>query len=256
VTRPDPPDPPDLGPEDEETVRRLLAEAGGPLATPPEVRARLEETLADLVASRTDAHRAEPEAADPTGGGAVVTRLAPGRRRRWPALVAAAAALFAVGYGAATVVQQSGGGGGDTDSAGSAGQAEGGGPAADAGGGAVRGLEGTARAQGDAPGEAAPDVTGAFRGDPDAPAPVLAGGDLGPWALDSGAVVRAPSPGTGLVAVCAPPPTDADEDAYRVRFRGAPATMVLGPVSHGRRVAVVYGCASARPLDATVLRAR
>jgi hypothetical protein len=255
VTRPDPPDPPDLGPEDEETVRRLLAEAGGPLATPPEVRARLEETLADLVASRADAHRAEPEAADPTGDGAVVTRLAPGRRRRWPALVAAAAALFVVGYGTATVVQQSGGGVGEADSAGSAGQEEGGGPAADTGGGAVRGLEGTARAQGDAPGEAAPDVTGAFRG-PGAPAPVLAGGDLDPWALGSGAVARAPSPGTPLVTVCAPPPTDAGEAAYRVRFRGIPATLVLGPVSHGRRVAVVYGCASARPLDATVLRAR
>jgi hypothetical protein len=31
--------------------------------------------------------------------------------------------------------------------------------------------------------------------------------------------------------------------------------MVLGPVDQGRRVAVVYGCANARPLDAAVLRA-
>ncbi len=273
-TEPSGPEPADLGPEDEDAVRRLLADAGGPVSTPPEVQARLEEALAGLVATRATTappkgRRTEPQPTgpDPDGpdgadpAGTVVTPLERARRRRWPALAAAAAAVAAVGYGTITVVQQtgSGGAGGDgTSNDTSGGQAEAG-AGADAAEPPGTALGGTARLQREAPDAGAPpDVTPAFRGSVGSsaaplPAAALIADALTPWALGSGGVMAAPSPGDAPVVLCAAPPVHADEQAYRVRFRGASATLVLGPVTLGRRVAVVYGCARARPLDATVL---
>ncbi len=289
-TEPSGPGPADLGPEDEDAVRRLLADAGGPVPTPPEVQVRLEETLAGLVATRAttappEGRRTEPrptepdpdgadgpDGADPADGaggaggadGAVVTSLERARRRRWPALAAAAAAVAAVGYGTVTVVQQTGNGGaGDAGGAGTSTDTSGGQAEAGAGADAAEppgtALGGTARLQREAPDAGAPpDVTPAFRGSVGSsaaplPAAALIADALTPWALGSGGVMAAPSPGDAPVVLCAAPPVHADEQAYRVRFRGASATLVLGPVTLGRRVAVVYGCARARPLDATVL---
>ncbi len=222
---------PEIGPDDEQDVRRLLAEAGGPVRTPADVRERLDRTLAELVATR---HEEGPEPA-PAGAPehASVADIGARRRRRWPALAAAAAAVLVAGYAMTVVVR---GTDGDADSTGAEAesQTDAGGAVADRAGGAAQKPSDQAREGGLV---AAPDVTAAFR-------------------AEAGTVVAVVPPDAAPVVVCATPPTGPGEQGFRVRFRGAPATMVLGPVSKGRRVAVVYGCGAARPLDATVLRAR
>jgi hypothetical protein len=80
------PDSPDLTP-DQDAVRRLLADARHDGATPPEVVARLDETLASLVAERS-----APAAAD-----APVVDLAARRRRFVGTGVLAAAAVVVAG---------------------------------------------------------------------------------------------------------------------------------------------------------------
>ncbi len=85
----------DLTPEDEAEVARLLAESGGPLPTPTEVVARLDDVLAGLVAERA-AGNVTVESADVTG---TVLPLSTERRRRWPRALLAAAAVVAGGYG-------------------------------------------------------------------------------------------------------------------------------------------------------------
>lgn len=70
----------------DEAVRRRLAEARHTDPVPAEVAARLEMTLAGLVAER--------------GAGAEVVPL---RRRRWPAVLAAAAAVTALGFALPTL---------------------------------------------------------------------------------------------------------------------------------------------------------
>src|SRR4051794_23510778 len=84
---------PDLTSEEDLAVRRLLADAGGPVPTPPDVVARLDATLSRLVAER-DAEGSEQ---------ATVTPLAV-RRRRWPKVLLAAAAVVVGGYGIGAVV--------------------------------------------------------------------------------------------------------------------------------------------------------
>jgi hypothetical protein len=241
---------PEIGPDDEQDVRRLLAEAGGPVRTPADVRERLDRTLAELVATR---HEEGPEPA-PAGAPehASVADIGARRRRRWPALAAAAAAVLVAGYAMTVVVR---GTDGDADSTGAEAesQTDAGGAAADRAGGAAQKPSDQAREGGLV---AAPDVTAAFRAEAGTVVAVVPPAALRTWALGSGDVAAANPPDAAPVVVCATPPTGPGEQGFRVRFRGAPATMVLGPVSKGRRVAVVYGCGAARPLDATVLRAR
>lgn len=88
-------------PEEEARVRRLLADARHDEPMPPDVVARLDDVLADLVeADRTP--------------GATVTPLAT-RRRRAAQMLVAAAAVVAVGIGLGQVVDL---GGGSADEAG------------------------------------------------------------------------------------------------------------------------------------------
>ena len=82
---------PDLTSDEDAAVRRLLADAGGPVPTPPDVVARLDATLARLVAEREDERPQE----------ATVTPLAL-RRRRWPKVLLAAAAVVVGPAGTAT----------------------------------------------------------------------------------------------------------------------------------------------------------
>jgi hypothetical protein len=84
----------DLTPEEEAEVARLVADAGGPVATPPEVVSRLDDVLTGLVAER------DAEPATPAGTADVPVSLeAERRRRRWPKALLAAAAVVAGGYG-------------------------------------------------------------------------------------------------------------------------------------------------------------
>lgn len=109
---------PDLRPgEETDRVRRLLADCG-PEPLPPEVAARLDDTLAALVAERAGAERLSPQ---------------PKRaRRRWPTVLVAAAAVCLIALGAGDLVR-SAGGGASTTSGQAASEAKAGG-AADASG--------------------------------------------------------------------------------------------------------------------------
>lgn len=94
-----------LSPEQEEQVRRLLADARHTEPTPDHVVARLDAALADL-------------AAEPSRTAAVV-RLAD-RRRRAGRMLLAAAAVVVLGVGVGQVVGSDLGGGEDSPTAGSA----------------------------------------------------------------------------------------------------------------------------------------
>ena len=96
---------PDLTPE-QDAVRRLLAEARHDGPTPPEVVARLEESLAGLQAERTRVADTAP-----------VVDLAARRRRFVGAGVLAAAAVVVAGVALGQVLPQ---GGSDSDNASSA----------------------------------------------------------------------------------------------------------------------------------------
>ncbi|MFT4011076.1 MAG: hypothetical protein QM655_13655 [Nocardioidaceae bacterium] len=103
---------PDLSAGQDAEIRRLLADAADPTPLPDAVGARLDDTLADLVAS-----------------GVPYAAPASPRRRRWPAVLAGAAAVTVFGYAGLGILTgspdlMSGGGSADSaDSATTAGQA-------------------------------------------------------------------------------------------------------------------------------------
>lgn len=105
----------------QDAVRRLLAEARHDGATPPEVVARLDETLATLRAERSAAGAAPP-----------AIDLAARRRRFVGAGVLAAAAVVVAGVALGQVLPQ---GGSDNDSASTAESFDSGGASTDSGGG-------------------------------------------------------------------------------------------------------------------------
>lgn len=100
---------PELTPEQDERVRRLLAEARHDQAVPDDVAARLDRVLAELAAERTDAPAPAPAP--------VVDLAARRRRRNAGALLVAAAAVIVGGFTVGQVIDV---GGGSSDTAGSA----------------------------------------------------------------------------------------------------------------------------------------
>src|SRR6478672_3301953 len=93
---------PDLSPEQEQEVRRLLADARHSEPIPTDVAARLDRVLAELATQELhDPHDDE---------GASVVALASRRRRRVVSVLVAAAAVVAVGVGLDQVMQAGGGG--------------------------------------------------------------------------------------------------------------------------------------------------
>lgn len=114
---PDPvPDSP-LTPAQDDAVRTLLASARHTGATPPDVVARLETTLASLAEER----RSAPAGSAPV---APVVTLASRRRRTAASVLLAAAAVVVFGVGIGEVLPLTDGGGESTsDSAGTAGPA-------------------------------------------------------------------------------------------------------------------------------------
>jgi hypothetical protein len=89
-------------PEADAHIRALLAELGsGPdgRSMPPEVAARLDDTLARLVAERGAGDENEPEPETEPGVDDLPDNVVPLRRRWLPALTAAAAAVVVLGVG-------------------------------------------------------------------------------------------------------------------------------------------------------------
>jgi hypothetical protein len=94
----------ELDPTQTEAVRRALAAARHDGPIPAEVAARLDATLADLVA---EASMPAVAAAMAAPSEATTAKVIPFRRRRLPVLLAAAAAVVAVAVGAPQLMDQS-----------------------------------------------------------------------------------------------------------------------------------------------------
>ena len=218
-----------MTPEQQEQVRAALAAAGpderAPM--PPEVVARLQGVLDELVEPRltapAQARQARAQAGDPAAATGALGRRR--RRRRPDVLVAAAALLVIAGAGAAVVTH---GFGIDaapvSGSAGSSGSVE---SAPDAAGGAVPAPSAHALA-GDGDGSTVPRLrTASLRAD------LLR--------LAAGGRLRGPADTGGPVG-CARPALRSGERLAAIRLDGRRATLVMGPVTGGARAARVYSC--------------
>ncbi|WP_370289318.1 hypothetical protein [Nocardioides sp.] len=93
----DAPEPVRLDPATEDAVRRTLAASGGPETTPPEVVARLDDTIAALTAERSAESVARPS--DPEAVVLDLDDAARARRTRLRWLLGAAAAVVVIGIG-------------------------------------------------------------------------------------------------------------------------------------------------------------
>ena len=231
-----------MTPEQEEQVRRALGSLPPEGPVPADVAARLDATLADLVAERTDGSAAVP-----------TDDLAARRRRnRWRTGLVAAASVAVLGVGIGTVL--------DDLTQGEADQATSGEAASDAGG--AREL---------APEQAPQDSAG---GDADAPKAADAPDgvqylaterqDVSSSTLDRDVArvaaltpVRAEREGglttdgtapeangrtLAAIAPCAMPATRAGDQLAPVRLDGQRATLLLRPADDGTREAQIYSC--------------
>lgn len=237
-----------MTPEQEEQVRRALASAPPAGAIPPEVAARLDATLAALVAERSAGESAGADSA-PESEPAPVVAMEERRRRRWPRLLVAAAAVSVLAYGVGTNLgglQVSGGsaestaardetfaGGGsgagaDTDSLGPEDAPENSRDGVDVQGSrALAGkllVAGTVRLHSDSLRE---DVQRLVAGTADARTPVPLTDRAG--SLDT-------------LASCEQPDTARGDRVAAARLDGRRATLVVRKATAGTRVAEVYSC--------------
>ena len=231
-----PHDPDDLhGPvlseaEEQELTALLAAEGREPLTTPPHVVARLDDVLAGLVAEREHPSDAGADAGSDAGSdvGSDVAAVVPlaGRRRsrRWPPVLLAAAAVVVGGYAVGDLASNGALSGAGSD----AGSAAGG----SAGSAAEGQLDRRTEDEGD----------GLAGGGSMSVVPTVRPDHL---ATDVRRVVRL----LGERAVvgddarpCAVPRLTEGQRFYEVRFRGAPAGMVLGPPEAGSVDVTVYAC--------------
>jgi hypothetical protein len=215
----DPEQAPELTPEQEAEVSRLLAEAAGPVPTPARVADRLDEALAGLVEQRARPPR---------------DLVAPRSRRRWPQALLAAAAVVVAGYGVGAAVT------GGTGSDGAASDST-----TDSGSGSAAGAGST---PGDRPN--ADSVRPGAGTETSAPGRVV---PLHADRLESEIERVLARPRRPLRAYTAMPPEAADRCGpprlgrgatwYLARLDGRPATLVTEPARHGRFRASVWGCA-------------
>lgn len=254
-----------MTPEQEEQVRRTLASLPAEPGVPPQVAARLDDTLARLVAERDGgAEHGADRSAD---------ELEQRRRRRWPRVLVAAASVAVLAYGAGVVLdglQVSG-----SDSASTAARDE-----TFAGAGA--GSESGGRAGSDAPGiapSAGTDSLGGLAGSPQAGSKTAARAltqrtvrlhrdtlsDDVRRVLDATTLVDGRAPRSDVnkratpdvVAPCAAPRLGPRDRYAPARLDGARATLVVHRGTDGTRVAEVYACDDAsRLLARTELGAR
>ena len=236
-----------MTPEQEEQVRRALAasaQADRAPRMPPEVAARLDGVLADLVAPRLD-----PAAGRDPSDAVHLDQLAARRRRGHRLLVAAAVTVVALAGGAVVAGGLDGSGDRSASSARSA------------------------HSAGHGPTPAAPPPGSAQEA---AGAPVLRSGTLArdvqrvvdhPTALSSAPRSQARlAPGTagsagvsgsqGPRPVCARPSTAPGGFVGAVRLDGRPAILVVAAPVGGQRVARVLSCADGGLLARTTVRAR
>ena len=226
-----------MTPEQEEQVRRALAAAGraesegerGSL--PPDVAARLDHVLAELVHGRSQA--AGTQAGTPSGQ---PDELAARRRRKWPnVLVAAAAVAVIAAAGGAVVTRGLGTSGGDSGASSAS---------SDTGGGAA---QDRVRPESGLVASPAPSDGGGFVAP--VPVPRLRTATLGADVRRAAAALTSPAKnaeGAGgnsaRAAACATPAAPRGADVVDVRLDGKRATLVLDPPADGARVARIYSC--------------
>lgn len=241
-----------MTPEQEEQVRRALASAPPVGPVPPEVAARLEATLAGLVADRADAGQdLEPEPA-------TVVALEERRRRRWPRLLVAAASVSVLAYGVGIAVEglQVSGGSADSASAGKPAMERAG---ADDAGGAEAGPE-------DAPTGLVNDSDGVqVQGSRAYAEKLIVPGtvrlhsdtldeDVRRLVRDTVATdARTPAPHltrslAGFLDSCERPDLGRGDRLAAVRLDGRAGTLVLRRATGGTRVAEIYSCVDAGTL--------
>lgn len=229
-----------MTPEQEEQVRRLLASVPPEDGLPPEVAARLDAAVADLVAER---------------GPAPVDELEQRRRRRWPRVLVAAASVSLLAYGVGIAVNDLRVSGGDAASTAARDEsfAEGGRAEKPATEGALPettdslGAEGrrvhasellTARTVRLHSATLDADVSRLLQRravrTPTAEGPGAAGGDA-----------------AGFLSGCALPDAGRGDHLAAVRLDGTRATLVVRKAVDGARVAEVYSCDDASRLLAT-----
>lgn len=219
----------------EERLRRLLAEARHDEPVPPEVAARLDDTLAQLESERAHASAM-----------AEVGELAARRRRNAARLLLVAAAVVVAGAGVGRLVSTQGGAESVMDAGGSAAEA----PAADG-----QGLREAGPGEGEAEWVTAPPVD---------PAHVVRADRF------SDDVARLAAPGTTtsaapeaagsadsnlLVAPCDPGPYGPGR-LLGVLYDGVPAVLAIRPVAGESRVVELLECGSGAVLRTTTLPAR
>jgi hypothetical protein len=237
----------DLTPEEEAELSRLLAAAGGPLATPPEVVARLDDVLAGLVAER-----ARGAGAATTGGVSSLAAQAERRRRRWPKALLAAAAVVAGGYGVGAALT-------GTTMSGDAESAAGGSTSSDSDAGgagdrpAPQGEPEAADSQlAEAPANATAlrDAPPRLRSDHLAEDVVRVLDETGPARSGDTAVPKRVL--VGAAAACLPSRLGPDESWYLVRYDGRRAALVAPRPEGGAVQASVLGCDGERLDSVTV----
>lgn len=97
--------PEDLTPSQTDAVRRALRAARHEAPLPDDVAARLDTTLAGLVAGRA-AEYGEESSPGASGSPEPIAPVVPLRRRRWPAVLAAAAAVTAIGLAGTQLIDR------------------------------------------------------------------------------------------------------------------------------------------------------
>jgi hypothetical protein len=240
-------------PEQEEQVRRALAAAGRAEtgaetgSVPPDVAARLDHVLAELVQGRSQS--GQTSAGTPAGAPGKTPdgqpdELAARRRRKWPnVLVAAAAVAVIVAAGGAVVTRGLGTSGGDSAASSTS---------ADSGGRA-------AQDRGQPEAGAAPSASGGGQLlGPAAPVPRLRTASLDADVRRAAAALTSPAKnaeGSGgssaRATACATPAAPRGADVVDVLLDGKRATLVLDPPADGTRVARIYSCGDASTPVAT-----
>lgn len=239
-----------MTPEQEEQVRRALAAAPPVEGLPAEVAARLDATLAGLVAERATGETGPEPAA--------VTSLEERRRRRWPGVLVAAAAVSALAYGVGTTLGGVGlSGGGSAESTAARDQTFSGAGADSADGGATGGGAEDAPEE---PGALVTDREGALAGSAaDGRALLVAGTarlhrdslreevgrlvrDAGPARTPASDADKTRDSAGFLDARCEQPDLARGDRFAAVRLDGRRATLVVRKAVGGTRVAEIYSC--------------
>ena len=238
-----------MTPEQEEQVRRALGAVAraedGPerQGIPHDVADRLDVVLHELVAGRSARGSTLPAAVGQD-------ELAARRHRRWPnALVAAAAVAAIAAAGGAVATGGFGlGGHGDPSASSASGSAE----DKSVPPNSQRGLNGPTPSA-----DSSPDTS-------DAPIPALSSRTLAQDVRDllaggPGAYLSPKTDGRRLTSPlhaagvpCRRPTAPRDARLVDVRLDAEPATLLVGPLKDGSRVARVYSCVNAAPLSPVI----